>query len=68
MTHYDDDAAIDRYADGFIDGFRGRKTVLLAPDPDYLAGFRAGREQRQVRVVMPRKPEGYYHAPLGTFD
>ena len=26
------------------------------------------RDHQAIEVVMPARPEGYYHAPIGTFD
>jgi hypothetical protein len=40
----------------------------MSVDPDYLEGYDYGLEQRRVRVVEVVRPEGYYHAPIGTFD
>lgn len=60
------DDAIDRWNDGALDALRGRKA--LSDNPDYLEGYAHGLDQRKVRAVMPARPEGYYHAPLGTFD
>ena len=69
-NHYDDDAAldaaIDRYHAGWSAGWRGQPCP--ADDADTAYGYAEGLYQRQVRVVMPRRPEGYYHAPVGTFD
>ena len=61
-----DDAAVDRWHDGVLDALRGK--VKASEDPDYLEGFAHGVNERRVRVVMPRRPEGYYHMPLGTFE
>jgi hypothetical protein len=61
-----DEAAVDRWNDGALDGCRA-----IAPrsaDADYLAGHAEGTESRKVRVVMVPRPEGYYHAPIGAFD
>jgi hypothetical protein len=61
-----DDAAADRWNDGAIDGCRG-----IAPrseDADYRQGHAHGCQERKVQVVMPSRPEGYYHAPIGTFE
>lgn len=66
MTYEQDDAKIDRWNNGAIDGCGGRKPQ--SDDPDYLDGYRQGREEAKVRAVMPARPEGYYHAPIGTFD
>lgn len=61
-----DDAAIDRWHDGWLDGHRAKPRA--SEDPDYLKGYEQGADQRNVVVVMPSRPEGYYHMPLGTFD
>lgn len=37
-------------------------------DPDALEGWLQKMASREVQVVMAPRPEGYYHAPLGTFD
>lgn len=66
---YDDtffDAAIDRWNDAALAALRGQPCP--ADDEDSRAGYAEGLEQRKVRVVMPRRPEGYYHAPIGTFE
>jgi len=65
MTN-DHDARIDRWNKGAIDGCLG--TNPASNDRDYMDGYRHGQQERKVRVVMPRRPEGYYHAPVGTFD
>lgn len=63
---YKTDAQIDRWHDGALDALRHKPKA--SDDPDYLEGFAHGEDQRNVRVVMPARPEGYYHQPLGTFD
>jgi len=60
------DAKIDRWHDGWFDG-HGCKPKA-SDDKDYLKGYAEGDNARHVRVVMPERPEGYYHMPLGTFD
>lgn len=60
------EAKIDRWNDGALDALRYRPKA--SSDPDYLEGYADGEDQRKVQVVMPERPEGYYHAPLGTFD
>lgn len=62
----DHEAANDRWNNGACDGARGRKPQ--SDDADYLEGHAHGLDSRKVRVVMPSRPEGYYHAPVGTFD
>ena len=61
-----DDATADRWNDGALDGCRGN--AAASDDADYLEGYAHGLESRKVRVTIPSRPEGYYHAPIGTFD
>lgn len=61
----DDEAAIDAYHDGYDAFWKGQ------PKPDgshQAAGWTDAQRASRVRVVMPRRPEGYYHAPVGSFD
>lgn len=60
-----DDAAIDRWHDGVLDALRGKPSI--STDENYLEGYAHGIEEAKVVVVMPRRPEGYYHMPLDTF-
>lgn len=60
------DAKLDRWHDGVLDALRYKPSMSV--DPDYLEGYNHGLNERLVRVVMPARPEGYYHMPLGTFD
>ena len=67
MTSFDDnDAKADRWNDGALDAMRGKGRKLT--DSEYLMGYEHGLIERKVRVVMPSRPEGYYHCPIGTFD
>lgn len=61
-----DDAAIDRWHDGALDCYRGRPKA--SDDKDYLEGYAHAESEKDVRPNIPERPEGYYHAPLGTFD
>jgi hypothetical protein len=61
-----DDAAIDRWNDAALAAMRYQPCP--ADDADSLAGYAHGLDQRKVCVVMPRRPEGYYHAPIGSFE
>lgn len=67
-THTDDianDARLDNWNDGALDGARGN--VKASTDADYLDGYADGQRSRRVVVVMPFRPEGYYHtAPTGA--
>lgn len=60
------DAAIDRWHDGAHDALCFKPKA--SADLDYLAGYKHGERERQVRVVEVERPEGYYHMPLGTFE
>jgi hypothetical protein len=63
MAHDDfDDAAADRWSDAALAALRGQ--ACPANDPDSLNGYAHGMDQRKVRVVMPERPEGYYHMAL----
>lgn len=59
------DAKIDRYHDGY---FAHRKGLPRPACPDAAAGWDQRAIDCRVRVVMPRRPEGYYHCAPGTFD
>lgn len=59
------DAKIDAYHAGWFAGFRGEARPAGEVEGE---GWVDGRRDRKVRVIMPRRPEGYYHAPIGTFD
>lgn len=61
-----DDAAIDRWHDGWLDAYRSQPKAT--DDPDYLKGYAEGADHRAYSVVSVERPEGYYHMPLGTFD
>lgn len=60
-----DDAAIDRWNDGVLDALRGK--ARASDDKDYTEGYEHGLEEAKVVVVMPDRPEGYYHMPLEQF-
>lgn len=61
----DNDAAIDAFHDGY-DLFRKGKP---RPECSLMAqGWDDAQRASRVRVVMPSRPEGYYHMPVGTFD
>jgi len=62
----DNDAKLDRWNNGALDALRG--AIQKSNDPDYLSGYEHGLRERKVSAVMPARPEGYYHAPIGTFD
>lgn len=66
MYAIDDDAEIDAFHAGYDMHRRGQ------PCPDHDRAMRDGWLDRQaaiqVRVVMPARPEGYYHMPIGSFD
>lgn len=60
------DEEIDRWNDGALDALRFKPKA--SEDKHYLEGYAHGEQERRVQVVMPARPEGYYHMPLGTFD
>jgi hypothetical protein len=62
-----DDVAIDFWHDGVLDALRGRPAASPR-NPDYFAGYEHGLREARVAPVMPERPEGYYHAPIGTFE
>lgn len=61
------DARCDQYNKGWLAGYAGKPCT---DDPDFTVGWNEGQRERRhpVRVSMPARPEGYYHAPIGTFD
>lgn len=61
----DEDAAIDRFHAGYDAHKRGEPCPI---EKDARDGWSTRAHACQVRVVMPRRPEGYYHMPLGTFE
>lgn len=64
-----DDSEIDRLIDLFHEGYAAFLAGRPMPaDPEQASGWRDAQRASLVRVVMPRRPEGYYHMPLGTFD
>jgi len=58
------DAKIDAYHDGMAARFAGHARPA---DADGAHGWDDANEAKKVRAVMPRRPEGYYHQPIGTF-
>lgn len=63
---YTDDTGIDLWNNAALAALRGRPCP--ATDEHSLAGYKQGLNDRKVQVAMPRRPEGYYHSPIGTFD
>lgn len=65
---YDEDLN-DRVIDLYHDGYFARRRGEPRPSCPYSAcGWDDAERETKVVVVMPRRPEGYYHAPIGTFD
>ena len=61
----DDDRAIDAWHDGYMMHRRGEPR----PDGKHEAdGWDHRANGIGVRVAMIERPEGYYHAPVGTFE
>lgn len=67
LNGYDNDTEIDAWHAGY---FAGRRNDPVTAEPNFASGWFAGRTATlyPVRVVMPHRPEGYYHAPIGTFE
>ena len=62
---FDNDAAIDAFHDGYSLFLRRKPR----PECPIMAnGWDDAQRASRVRVVMPERPEGYYHLPLGTFE
>lgn len=61
----DADARIDAFHDGY---FAHRDGKPRPSDLHAAEGWDERARDVQVRVVMPRRPEGYYHCAPGTFD
>jgi hypothetical protein len=63
----DNDAEIDAWHDGY---FAGRRNAPVSDDPNFAEGWFKGRCEilYPTSVVQVERPEGYYHAPLGTFE
>lgn len=59
------DANIDAYHRGWD---AHAKNTACPRDPIEGAGWRDRARAVRVQPVMPARPEGYYHAPLGTFE
>lgn len=61
------DERCDQYNNGWLAGYRGKPCT---DNPDFIVGWKEGQRERRhpVVAVMPARPEGYYHAPIGTFD
>lgn len=60
-----DDDKIDLYHEGYDANRTGKPCPT---EPHSRAGWLDRERNKRVRVVMPARPEGYYHAPIGTFD
>jgi len=62
MTQWTD-TEMDLWNDAALAAMRGKPRP--ADDPHSAEGYAYGLEARKVQVVMPERPEGYYHQPLG---
>ena len=60
-----DDAKIDRYHAGYVAHRKGQPRPTGADEGE---GWDDRARACKVVYVAPRRPEGYYHAPIGTFD
>ena len=68
LGYTEHDEAIDRYNDGVLAALRGQTRPVGNEHAAYIEGYEDGLVQHKVRVVMPSRPEGYYHSPVGTFE
>lgn len=64
-----DDAEAERRIDLYHEGYFAHRDGKPRPSDEHAAaGWDDRKRDSLVRVVMPARPEGYYHAPVGTFD
>ncbi|WP_310855880.1 hypothetical protein [Rhizobium hidalgonense] len=70
MDWTDDDIENDRKIDLWHDGYFMFRRGEPRPtnDADMAAGWDEGKHASMVRPVRVERPEGYYHAPIGTFE
>lgn len=67
--NYDEEREAEERIDRFHDGyFAFRRGEPRPTDPCAADGWDDAERASQVRVVMPARPEGYYHCAPGTFD
>jgi hypothetical protein len=58
------DSEMDAWNDASIDALRG--IPARSSHPVYMDGYNDGLRARRRRVVMPARPEGYYHVAPGA--
>lgn len=59
----------DKNCEAYHNGYMAHKTGKPRPTEDQAAqGWDDRARDCKVVVVMPVRPEGYYHYPIGTFD
>lgn len=64
-----DDAEAEAQIERFHAGYDAHKRGEPCPsEKDAADGWNARDHACHTVVVMPSRPEGYYHLPLGTFD
>lgn len=69
LTFDDDDDRIDAEIEQFHAGYRAFLAGQPRPaDATQAEGWEDAQRASRVCVVMPARPEGYYHAPIGAFD
>lgn len=61
----DDEAAIENYHQGYMQFRRGGPRPA---DVQMAEGWDDALRDTGVTYVAPRRPEGYYHAAIGTFE
>lgn len=72
---FNDAAATDARIDAWHEGYFSRRDGKANPWPpthSLASEWEQGRAQQakdaRVRVVMPARPEGYYHCAVGSFE
>lgn len=60
-----DDEKIDSWHEGYDAHLKGKPCPT---EENARAGWLERERSRRVHAVLPERPEGYYHMPIGTFD
>ena len=73
-NEFDNVARIDAFHDGYF-AHKARKPLSDNPHgldiglaTAWADGWNERENDQKVVVVMPHRPEGYYHMPVGSFD
>ena len=69
MNWTEDDIETDRKIDLWHDGYFMRRRGEARPtDADMASGWDEANREPSFRAAQVERPEGYYHAPIGTFE